>query len=288
MPGANGPHAASAQRSRSRSPLRLGALRRSPHLHTAKRNRAQCDCGLRLQPAFLAPLSGTSAPAALGQSPCSPWPQSAVATPPAPRVRWPGAGPPRAAIAGCTLHSYLTGSTGHAPHSCAARCLHVVGFAANEPMCRSQWRAKMSGRVLGAGGAQERVSVRRGAHTQIGARRTRKLDGLRCRRGGRQGVFEGQTSDGDEPGDQARLPHSGRNRARPRADSSPPTAIWSVPGEITAFLSDLWTDTHVAGVVRSPVWPAYSGVAVRSHGHRSVAARRLPLTACRSGGSHGG
>ena len=36
--------------------------------------------------------------------------------------------------------------TGHAPHSCAARCLHVVGFAANEPMCRSQWRAKMSGR----------------------------------------------------------------------------------------------------------------------------------------------
>ena len=149
LPGANGPHAASAQRSRSRSPLRLGALRRSPHLHTAKRNRAQCDCGLRLQPAFLAPLSGTSAPAALGQSPCSPWPQSAVATPPAPRVRWPGAGPPRAAIAGCTLHSYLTGSTGHAPHSCAARCLHVVGFAANEPMCRSQWRAKMSGRDSG-------------------------------------------------------------------------------------------------------------------------------------------
>ena len=97
---------------------------------------------------ILAPLSGTSAPAALGQSPCSPWPQSAVATPPAPRVRWPGAGPPRAAIAGCTLHSYLTGSTGHAPHSCAARCLHVVGFAANEPMCRSQWRAKMSGGTL--------------------------------------------------------------------------------------------------------------------------------------------
>ena len=66
LPGANGPHAASAQRSRSRSPLRLGALRRSPHLHTAKRNRAQCDCGLRLQPAFLAPLSGTSAPASGG------------------------------------------------------------------------------------------------------------------------------------------------------------------------------------------------------------------------------
>ena len=68
------------------------------------------------------------------------------------------------------------------------------------------------------GGAQERVSVRRGAHTQIGARRTRKLDGLRCRRGGRQGVFEGQTSDGDEPGDPSplpRLPHSGRNRAAP-------------------------------------------------------------------------
>ena len=65
---------------------------------------------------------------------------------------------------------------------------------------------------------------------------------------------------------------------RPRADSSPPTAIWSVPGEITAFLSDLWTDTHVAGVVRSAVWLAYSGAAVRRHGHRSVAARRLPLT----------
>ena len=51
-----------------------------------------------------------------------------------------------------------------------------------------------------------------------GARRTRKLDGLRCRRGGRQGVFEGQTSDGDEPGDPSplpRLPHSGRNRAAP-------------------------------------------------------------------------
>ena len=44
------------------------------------------------------------------------------------------------------------------------------------------------------------------------------LDGLRCRRGGRQGVFEGQTSDGDEPGDPSplpRLPHSGRNRAAP-------------------------------------------------------------------------
>ena len=58
----------------------------------------------------------------------------------------------------------------------------------------------------------------------------------------------------------------------------PPTAILSVPGETTVFLSDLWTGTRVAMVVRSAVWPAYSGVAVRRHSHRSVAARRLPLT----------
>ena len=106
------------------------------------------------------------------------------------------------------------------PHSCAARCLHVVGFAANEPMCRSQWRAKLSGRVLGARRSpREGFSQEGCAHANWGgARRTRKLDGLRCRRGGRQGVFEGQTSDGDEPGDPSplpRLPHSGRNRAAP-------------------------------------------------------------------------
>ena len=44
------------------------------------------------------------------------------------------------------------------------------------------------------------------------------LDGLRCRRGGQQVMFEGQTSYGDEPGDPSplpRLPRSGRHRAAP-------------------------------------------------------------------------
>ena len=68
------------------------------------------------------------------------------------------------------------------------------------------------------------------------------LDGLRCRRGGRQGVFEGQTSDGDEPGDPSplpRLPCSSLNRFVSGPHGQPEHAIWSVLSEITIFLSDL-------------------------------------------------
>ena len=65
------------------------------------------------------------------------------------------------------------------PHSCAARCLHVVGFAANEPMCRSQRRAKMSGRD---GGPRRKLGFNRGGAGRADIHSYRWAAGLRIGR----------------------------------------------------------------------------------------------------------